>query len=439
MAKVSVKLDKRVKNQHKDGRYPVVLYLSHNKASRRIGLKYAFLEKEWDNDSIQPIGVPDNKLIGVKLRSQLSTAEQIIQELHLELDTISIGELKVKIESEIFSKRKTPETTNKKYVQRSTNKESLTDRALAKIERLDKAKKYGNKSEVQTAYNALKGYFGFKPEDSYENILFVDVDYGALENFCAYMYSKNCKPNTLRAYLAAIRALFNEAIKARELDKEIYPFDRFKMPKSSKTKKRALNIEDIQKIRELDLEQASYLWMARNYFLYMFNNMGINFIDLVQIKKSQFSQTEYDKDGNLIDGRIKYKRNKTGGEFSIKLTTESLEILKHYNVGSKKPNEFIFPYGYENSEQGRKRYEQHRKTVHGHIKKLAKLAEIDEDVTTYFARHSWATIGKKNNLPITLISEALGHADTKTTEIYLASFDDDAMDAANEIITKQGA
>lgn len=100
----------------------------------------------------------------------------------------------------------------------------------------------------------------------------------------------------------------------------------------------------------------------------------------------------------------------------------------------------IFSLSISKTQQnGRRRYEQQRKRVNAKLKDIAVLAGIDENLTTYFARHSWATIGKRNNLPITLISEALGHADTKTTEIYLASFDNDAMDAANILVTKKGA
>jgi len=436
MATITLKLDKRKSRKRKNGAFPLVLYLNHKGKTERINLKFAFKIDEWSQEKLTPIGVPNEKHIGVKVRSQLSIAEQYIQSLELQIDQLSIQELKTRILGEVLAKGTDSKILKKRYVERITNTESFTERAKVKIQRLDAARKFGNKSAVQTAYNRIKGYFGYDLDSTDENILFVDIDYNTLQNFCAYLYGKECTANTVRAYLAQVRALFNEAIKAKDLSKDLYPFDGFKMPKIPKTKKRALRIEDINKIRELELEPESYLWKARNYFLFMFNNMGINFIDLVQIKKSQFSQVQYDEQGNMIAGRISYARNKTGGEFSIKLTQESLEILNHFDVKNKKLNEYIFPFNYENSEKGRKRYEQHRKTVNDHIKKIAKLANIDEKVTTYYARHSWATIGKRNNLPITLISEALGHADTKTTEIYLASFDDETLDAANEMITR---
>lgn len=90
--------------------------------------------------------------------------------------------------------------------------------------------------------------------------------------------------------------------------------------------------------------------------------------------------------------------------------------------------------GYEETEQGRRRYNQHRKRLNIKLKELAKLANIDEDLTTYYARHSWAIIAKRKLVPISVISEGLGHADLKTTQIYLDSFDDNVLDQANDDI-----
>lgn len=434
MAKVSVKLDMRSSRRHKDGKYPLVLYLYHDNKIRRINLKYSFLPEEWDQEKLSPVGVENYKHLGIKFRSHLSVSEKILEEYQIGLDSIAIEELKAKIETTIFSKNTTTASVKRKHIQRAINGSSLTQYAHAKIDRLELAAKFGNRSAVRTALRALQTFF------NKDEILFVEFDYKALQDFCAYCSGRGNKPNTTGAYLRQIKALFNEAIDNGDVDNAMYPFKKsFRIPKSPKTKNRALRFEEIESIRNLDLEKGSAIWNARNYFLFMFNNMGINFIDLVQLKKSQFTQALYDEDGNIVSGRVNYERTKTGGSFSIKLTDESLRILREYKIGEKSPSDFIFPFNYENTEKGRRRYEQQRKRINAKLKEIAALAGINENLTTYYARHSWATIGKRNNLPITLISEALGHADTKTTEIYLASFDNDAMDSANEIITKQGA
>lgn len=428
MAIITLRIDTRKSRQHRDGSYPVVLALSHETKLARINLGFSLQTHEWDQENLQPIGIPNNKHIGAKIRAQLSTAELLLHSLKLELATLPIAELKAMVEAEIFGLENKSSRLKQRYVERTINRASLTDVAEVKMERLELAKKFGNRSALKTALAAVQDFTGRK------NILFVEFDYHTLQNFCAHCSGKGMKPNSIGAYLRQIKALFNEAIRSKDIERDIYPFTDFRIPKSPRTKKRALRKEEIQTIRELEIEPGSALWNARNYFLFMFNNMGINFIDLVKLKKEQLTNAKYDMKGKLLEGRINYERSKTQGSFSIKLTPESISILNEFKVAKKKSQEYIFPFGFENSETGRRRYEQHRKRVNAKIKELAKLAGIDDEVTTYYARHSWATIGKRNNLPITLISEALGHADTKTTEIYLASFDDDAMDAANEMV-----
>lgn len=196
--------------------------------------------------------------------------------------------------------------------------------------------------------------------------------------------------------------------------RELNRSPKFKIPKSSKTKNRALRIEDIQAIRNLELDRDSLIWNAKNYFLFMFTNMGINFMDVVELKRSQFHKLEYDDEGKLLGGRMSFDQSTTRGAFSIRLTDESVRILRLYDFESKKSDDFIFKYGFENTEVGRRRYKQQLKRVNGKIKQLAQFAGIDEEVRSYFARHFWATIAKRKGVPVALISEGLGHQQLKT-------------------------
>lgn len=433
MAKVSVKLDNRKNRLKKDGTYPLILHLSHGKDTRRINLKFSFEEDAWDEDKCQPVGGEQHdKHIGVKIRSQLSIAEQVIQSLELELDSLSIQELKTRIEAEIFSTGNTRTRVKKDFINRSLNKESFSDYAEEKISRMRQSDQHGNAEFISNSLKAIRRFAG----DKNMNLDFTYFTLSRLKDFSAYCIGRGNKPNTISAYLRPIQTLFNEAIEEEIIPRELNPFPKFKIPKNPKTKNRALRIEDIEAIRNLELEEDSLIWNAKNYFLFMFNNMGINFMDVVKLKRSQFHKLEFDQEGKLLGGRVSYDRSKTRGAFSIRLTDESVRILRLYDFESKKPNDFIFKYGFENTEVGRRRYKQQLKRVNRKIKELAQLAGIDEDVTSYFARHSWATIAKRKGVPVALISEGLGHQQLKTTQIYLDSFDDDALDAANESITK---
>lgn len=430
MAKVKLKLDQRKNCMRPDGTFPLVLSLSHNSKTRTISLKQYFRPEQWDQNNLTPIDVPYYKAIGIRLRAKLSKAESLIEELKFELSKMSISVLKAKIEVELLSNESTTVSQKMSFVSRKTNTASLTDYSMRKIQRFRDSSKHGSADAIKTAIRSLERF------TNNAEIKFAEIDLTFLKDFCAFCYSLGNKPNTVGAYLRQVKALYNEAIEEGLINEEVYPFRKFKIPKSPKTKNRALRITDIDKLRSLDLKPHSAIWNARNYFLFMFNNMGLNFIDLVQLRKSQLIQTEYDSDGNLISGRIRYSRSKTQKAFSIKMTDESILILNSYEVSTKNEDDFLFPMGYENSEQGRKRYRQQRKRVNRKMRELAKLAHIDEELTTYYARHSWATIAKRKMIPVSLISEGLGHSNLKTTQIYLDSFDDDALDDANASIVE---
>ncbi|MFT6923144.1 MAG: integrase/recombinase XerD [Crocinitomicaceae bacterium] len=430
MAKIQLKLDTRKSSMKQNDSFPIVLVLSHNSKTRLISLKYSLTPNQWDKNNLTPIDIPNCKHIGAKLRSQLSKAELLLYSLQLELDHLTMTELKAMVQAEVYSSETTSPKSKEHYIARRVNTASLTDYANQKVIRLLSAGRLGSAEAVKTSMTALNRFI------NKESIPFTDINVITLKNYTAFCYGRGNKPNTIGACLRQVRALFNEAINEDLIEEKLYPFRKFKIPRSPKTKNRALRLHEIEEIRKLELKHGSALCNARNYFLFMFNNMGINFIDLVKLKKSQFSKTEYDKLGNLIAGRISYERSKTQGSFSIKLTNESISVLNQYDVSSKVSSEYIFPFGFENTEQGRERYKQQRKRVNRKLKELAKLAKIDEELTTYFARHSWATIAKRKMVPITLISEGLGHADLKTTQIYLGSFDDDVLDDANESIVQ---
>lgn len=426
MAKVHLKLDTRKNCKKKDGTFPLVLSLHHNSKSRPIRLKYSFNTEDWDGEKLIPQNIKNAKHIGAKLESYLMKARVFLNENELDVEFWTIQDLKARIEAEIFSTSKTSSITKLKYTAMKSESISLTEFASNQIQRLRLAKRNGSAESLKESIARLRAFSGL------DTVGFAQVDVLFLENFTAYCYSRDNKASTIHTYLKPIRKLFNDAISLKLINPEIFPFDIFKIPKAAKTKNRALRLANIEAIRGLDLKPNSAIWNARNHFLFMFNNMGINFIDLAKLKKAQLISTKYDDAGNLTEGRITFNRSKTSDSFSIKLTEDSILILNEYGVGDKSNEDFVFQYEYEETETGRKRYKQQRKRLNKKLKELAILAGLDEPLTTYYARHSWATIAKRKMIPVTMISEALGHSDLKTTQIYLDSFDNEDLDAANE-------
>lgn len=207
-----------------------------------------------------------------------------------------------------------------------------------------------------------------------------------------------------------------------------FPFNHFKVPPTTRTKKRAISKEKILRLCDLNYERGTSIWHARNYALIMFYCRGMNFIDLVKLKLS-----------NIQSGRIFYGRSKTGTPLSVEITQELEELLNNYTE-NKESNEYLFPVNYDGSHKHAEKYKTLCRRMNEHLSTMAKDAGIEEKLTTYTIRHSWATIAKYIGVPIEVISESLGHHSLDTTEVYLKGFNDEILDAANrKIIRPEGA
>ncbi|MFT5736537.1 MAG: integrase/recombinase XerD [Maribacter sp.] len=154
----------------------------------------------------------------------------------------------------------------------------------------------------------------------------------------------------------------------------------------------------------------------------MFYCRGMNFIDLVQTKVS-----------HITDLHLFYGRSKSGQPFAIKIVPQLKVILDYYLEG-KKPCDFLFPTNYDGSTTHFQKYKSQRRRMNERLKIIAKDAEIEGDFTTYYIRHSWATIAKYMGISTALISEGLGHHSISTTEIYLKDFDNEILDEVNALI-----
>ncbi len=222
----------------------------------------------------------------------------------------------------------------------------------------------------------------------------------------------------------------NKAQKENEsiLVKSHKPFENFTIP-SQKTSKRAVSKDVINSIRNFPLESNSAFWHDKNYFLFMFNMQGMNFIDLAKLKLRQISA-----------GRLRYIRSKTNKPYDVKLTKEAEEILSYY-ITNKTPEDFVFPI--LNKEINKdsilvsKTSDQALHVFNNHIKKLAIQCGIDQPITSYVARHSWASAARKLGVSTDKIGDALGHENYSTTEVYLQDFDTDVLDEVNLLVTSK--
>jgi integrase len=244
--------------------------------------------------------------------------------------------------------------------------------------------------------------------------------------------------NTLSQRFRTLRAVLNKAIANGVAKPENYPFARnvaerhkFNVGKFDlSTTKRALTRADVRKLEALQ-PTIERLRLAKNVFLFSFYVGGVNFIDLSSLRWQNLS---HDADGHP---RVNYVRRKTGGKFSIRLLAPAAAIVEYYRPTTQTgPDGYIFPIingqRHQTPTQISNRLHKLLRQVNGDLKELAAAAGISTDITTYTARHSFATSLKHLGVATGVISESMGHKSEGVTAVYLDSFASDVLDSAFE-------
>lgn len=241
-----------------------------------------------------------------------------------------------------------------------------------------------------------------------------------MEAYEAWNRRRGITSNTISFYNRIIRAVYNRAVEEGIIEDQ-KPF-RHVYTGIDKTVKRALPLKIIRKIKMMNLSQSHGLDFARDMFMMSFYLRGMSFIDMAYLKKS-----------NLRDGHITYRRRKTGQQLTIKWTEEMQEILGKYHENQ---SDFLLPIIRTSDADERCTYRNMSYNINHNLNRIAMRLDIDFRLTMYVARHSWASAAKVNGIPLSVISEGMGHDSETTTRIYLASLDTSVIDKANTIILK---
>jgi len=293
------------------------------------------------------------------------------------------------------------------------------------IERLEKADRIGYANIFASTKGSLKK---FREEKDFE---FSDITMNFITKYEEEFYNRGCGMNSVFVHLRTFKTLINYAKKDEIVKQDYNPFKDINFTKFRriKTAKRAISKNDIQEIVKLKIEQGTTLYDARNYFLFSFYNRGMNFIDMAFLKWE-----------NINKDRVNYIRRKTKESFSIGLLEPAKEILNYYK---EQPffnkDSFIFPilsdsYLTASARSIDNRLDRMLKIVNADLKAIGNNAKIETKLTTYVARHSYATILKRSGISTSIISEAMGHDSEKTTQIYLDSFENNVLDEASKMI-----
>ena len=280
---------------------------------------------------------------------------------------------------------------------------------IARLKRLGKIRT----SETYTA--ALRSFSGFMND---KEVLFDQLNADLIAEYEAYLKGRGNSPNTVSFYMRILKAVYNRAVEDG-LTEQRHPFKSV-YTGVEKTLNRAISLNDLKHIKGLDLSLKPNLDFARDMFLFCFYTRGMSFIDMAYLRKK-----------DLQNGILSYRRRKTGQQLFIKWERCMQEIVDKYPINE---TEYLLPIITKRDEDYRKQYTNELHRVNHLLKKIGKQLDLPILLTMYVGRHSWASIAKSRNVPISVISEGMGHDSENTTQIYLASLDTSVVDKANKKI-----
>jgi len=251
---------------------------------------------------------------------------------------------------------------------------------------------------------------------------FTDITPDVLRKYERWMVEKGRSFTTISMYLRHLRTLFNTAISNQLIPKEIYPFgkNRYEVP-TGNNKKKAITLPEIALIYNLEIEPGTTRAMARDYWFFMYLCNGMNMKDMCLLRYKNI------KENVLEFERAKTKRTKRNVELiRVVITEDVARIISVYGNKYKDPENYIFPVLNKGITAIRERQlvQQITHLINGYMKEIASSLGIQNKLGTYTARHSFATVLQRSGATTSFISEALGHSNEKTTQYYLAGFED---------------
>ena len=403
---ISFKIKLYKGKRHNDGTHPIVLELTNNGQTHRLSTGYKSKPKFFnDKKGIFKKSVDNYLVKNENLQDTLLLAGRIIDDFRRQRKPFSI---------DIFKDRfKRNDSAVSVYAFFDEIKDE--QRAIGKLKNAD------------VYYEAKRSLLKYKPNI---NLSFNEIDYNFLKGYERHLLGeRRLKPSSANVYIRTLRAAYREAMRRGYVDIAYYPFKGELNPAGyslanlkCNSQPRAISEEDMNKIKHFDHEQHPKFSRAVHLFLFSYYAFGINLNDLARLKSENIYGTE-----------LRYKRSKTGEDFCFELTPDALRIIGHFHTDS----EFLFPIlsdFHKTAQQQKDRIHKVQGQINQALKQVAKVLEIDVNLTFYVARHTMATTLKRKEVSTDVIKEVMGHKDLRTTEIYLARFGSKVINEAGKLL-----
>jgi len=389
-----------------ENRYPIVLQVIHDRKRRLHYLDYFVTDDEWNdelcrftpkhknhklkNHSLEMLDAKIDRLFAeFKNESIAFSFELFFERLNERKKTISVFELYYILIDELLQKQK-------------INTSIIYKSSLGVVRRFRKNKDFS----------------------------FHEVNYEFLKSFESYLFSRNNTGGGVHHHMRTFRAVVNEAIKRKYLDKAYYPFSNSTSREGyslshlkSKALPRALSQSDLDLLKGFDVSKYPELGDSYRYFMFSYYAHGINFGDMAMLKRE-----------NLYGDRIWYFRSKTGNPLNLQFSDVLQGIVKEFNNDE---SEYIFPIlntFHVTEVQKRRRIHKKLKKVNSDLKIIANILGFNFVLTTYVARHTYATRLKFKGIDPGLIGDCLGQSDHKSVKAYLDKFSNEELDKTDALL-----
>ena len=389
----------------RDGTFPLMLRLTQNRNRKYLSLGMSVEERFWDFKKNTPKrNCPDrDAILSVIERKSKQYREQITQ-FKVEGKDYTLETLVQRVENPV----------------RQMNFGEYLDYLIQQL-------KEENRLGYAESFKGLKSSLILYCDSL--DFQFTHIDQQWLKGYEMFLIRSGKKENTIGIRFRSLRVIYNKAVSEKLVKREYYPFDDFKVSKfHEQTMKRAISKEDIKRIIELDLRTVTtyhspYLSLGRDLFLFSYLSCGINLTDMARIRYC-----------DIFEGRLSYHRQKTGKLISFQLQPMALDIIAKYRKPEARQDDYVFPIldrkVHKTAIQIRDKVRKANKAANKALHRIREKSGIPIDLTTYVARHSYATVLKRPEVSTAIISESLGHSSEKVTQIYLDSFENSQIDKA---------
>ncbi len=389
-----------------NGKHPLMLRLTKNRKRKYVSLHIWLSPQYWDAEKCKP-------------RRHCPDKERIEALIHQKKQELQSQVLDFKVNDKEYTLNTLIEKTARKVVRQTVGEylNRYIDRLLSE-NRVGNAKTF---KELRTSLTKFCSSLDF---------YFLDIDPTWLARYETWLrVERHYSDNSIGIRFRSLRVVYNSAMADGLIRHSNYPFDTFKVSRlKSSTAKRSLTKGDILRImncevRTLTQYPCPFLQLSKDLFLFSYLSCGINLTDILHIRYA-----------DIVDGRVIFNRQKTGKLQSFQLQLAALDILAKYSRPDAHPQDYIFPVlrrsVHVTAQQQYDRVQRANKRINRYLKLIGEHLQLPVKLTTYVARHSFATVLKREGVSTSIICESLGHSSEKTTQIYLDSFENTQIDEA---------